>query len=153
MSKLYITNIQIVYEELLMYEEYTRLLINLLDLGEKERKAELANLHKEFKYLNAHVPDWFSSLNIENDILVKLSSSSSPAIIIVNTGHLLRGIRFGTDRPNKVEVLWTSKNLDLKQESIQRWIQSKLKPALDKDYNVDLEDLIKRSIFVRSMKG
>lgn len=46
MSKLYITNIQIIYEELLMYEEYTRLLINLLDLGEKERKAELAKLTK-----------------------------------------------------------------------------------------------------------
>ena len=134
-----------------MYEEYTRLLINLLDLGEKERKAELAKLPKEFKQLC--VPGWFSSLNIEQDILVKLSSSNSVGSTIITTSTLVRGIRFGTHRPNKVEVLWTSKNLDLKQESIQRWIQSKLKPALDKDCNVDLEDLIKRSIFVRSMKG
>ncbi len=136
-----------------MYEEYTRLLINLLDLGENECKAELAKLHKEFKYLNAHVPDWFSSLNIENDILVKLSSNNNPGVIIVNTNNSVRGLRFGTHRPNKVEVLWTSKNLDLKQESIQHWLHNVLKPALDKDCNVDLEDLIKRSIFVRSMKG
>ena len=27
-----------------MYEEYTRLLINLLDLGEKERTAELRSM-------------------------------------------------------------------------------------------------------------
>ena len=151
MSKLYIKHIQIVYEELLMYEEYTRLLINLLDLGEKERKAELTRLPKEFKQL--HVPDWFRSIDIENDIVVKLSSNNNPGVTIVNTSNFVRGLRFGTHRPNKVEVLWTSKNLDLKQESIQRWIQSKLKPALDKDYNVDLEDLIRRSIFVRSMKG
>ena len=151
MSKLYITNIQVVYEELLMYTEYTRLLISLLDLGEKERKAELAKLHREFKYFN--VPDWFRSINIENDILVKLSSNNNPGVIMLSTSNSVRGLRFGTHRPNKVEVLWTSKNLDLKQESIQRWIQSKLKPALDKDYNGDLEDLIKRSIFVRSMKG
>ena len=130
---------------------YTDLLINLLDLGEKERKAELAKLHKEFKLV--YLPDWFCGLNIENDILVKLSSSNSVGSTIVNTSNSVRGVRFGTYRPNKVEVLWTSKNLDLKQESVQRWIQSKLKPALDKDYNVDLEDLIKRSIFVRSMKG
>lgn len=134
-----------------MYEEYTRLLISLLDLGENERKSELAKLHKEFKHLN--VPDWFRSVNIENDILVKLSSSNSVGSTIVNTSSLIRGLRFGTHRPNEVEVLWTSKNLDLKYESIKYWIQSKLKPALDKDYNVDLEDLIKRSIFVRSMKG
>ena len=151
MSKLYITNIQIVYEELLMYEEYTRLLINLLDLGEKERKAELAKLPKKFKQLI--IPEWFISINIENDILIKLNNSKGIGSTIVNTSSLIRGLRFGTHRPNEVEVLWTSKNLDLKQESIQRWIQSKLKPALDKDYNVDLEDLIKRSIFVRSMKG
>ena len=151
MSKLYITNIQIVYEELLVYTEYTRLLINLLDLGEKERKAELAKLPKKFKQLI--IPEWFISINIENDILIKLSSSNNPGVTIVNTSNFVRGIRFGSHRPNKVEVLWVSKNLDLKQESIQRWIQSKLKPALDKDYNVDVEDLIKRSIFVRSMKG
>ena len=134
-----------------MYTEYVKLLISLLDLGEKERKAELAKLPKEFKH--AYVPDWFRSINIENDIVVKLSSSNNPGATIVNTSSLIRGVRFGTHRPNEVEVLWTSKNLDLKQESIQRWIQSKLKPALGKDYNVDLEDLIKRSIFVRSMKG
>ena len=151
MSKLYITNIQIVYEELLVYTEYTKRLINLLDLGEKERKAELAKLPKEFKQLN--VPDWFRSISIEQGILVKLSSNNNPGATIVNTSSLLRGIRFGTHRPNKVEVLWTSKNLDLKQESIQRWIHNILKPALDNSYNVDLEDLIKRSIFVRSMKG
>ena len=151
MSKLYIKHIQVVYEELLMYEEYTRLLINLLDLGEKERKAELTRLPKEFKQL--HVPDWFRSVNIKHDMLIKLSSNNNPGATIINTSNFVRGIRFGSHRPNKVEVLWTSKNLDLKQESIQRWIQSKLKPALDKDYNVDLEDLIKRSIFVRSMKG
>ena len=151
MSKLYIKYIQIVYEELLMYEEYTRLLISLLDLGEKERKAELTRLPKEFKQL--HVPDWFRSVNIKHDMLIKLSSNNNPGATIVNTSNFIRGIRFGTHRPNKVEVLWTSKNLDLKQESVQRWIQSKLKPALDKDYNVDMEDLIKRSIFVISMKG
>ena len=134
-----------------MYEEYTRLLISLLDLGEKERKAELAKLPKEFKQLS--IPDWFRSLSIEQDMLVKLSSSNSVGSTIVNTSSLLRGIRFGTYRPNKVEVLWTSKNVDLKQESIQHWIQSNLKPALDKGNNMDLEDLIKRSIFVRSMKG
>ena len=150
MSKLYIKHIQVVYEELLVYEEYVRLLINLLDLGENERNAELAKLPKKFK--QPYVPDWFRNINIEQDILVKLSNTNDLATI-VNTNSLIRGIRFGTHRPNKVEVLWTSKNLDLKQESIQRWIQSKLKPALDKDYNVDLEDLIKRSIFVRSMKG
>ena len=126
-----------------MYTEYTKLLISLLDLGEKERK--------EFKLM--YLPDWFCGLNIENDILIKLSNNNNVGSTIVNTSSLIRGIRFGTHRPNEVEVLWTSKNLDLKQESIQRWIQSKLKPALDKDYNVDLEDLIKRSIFVRSMKG
>ena len=65
----------------------------------------------------------------------------------------MRGTRFGTYRPNEVEVLWTSKNLDLKQENIKYWLHNALKPALDKDYNVDLEDLIKRSMFVRSMKG
>ena len=151
MSKLYITNIQVVYEELLMYTEHTKRLISLLDLGEKERKAELAKLHKEFKLLN--VPGWFSSLNIENDMLVKLSSNNSVGSTIVNTSSLIRGLRFGTYRPNEVEVLWTSKNLDLKQENIKYWIHNMLKPALDKDYNVDLEDLIKRSIFVRSMKG
>ena len=151
MSKLYIKYIQIVYEELLMYEEYTRLLISLLDLGEKERKAELTRLPKEFKQL--HVPDWFRSVNIKHDMLIKLSSNNNPGATIVNTSNFVRGIRFGSHRPNKVEVLWTSKNLDLKQESVQRWIQSKLKPALDKDYNVDMEDLIKRSIFVISMKG
>ena len=134
-----------------MYEEYTRLLISLLDLGEKERKAELANLPKEFKQLC--VPGWFSSLNIEQDIVVKLSSTNSVGSTIANTNSLIIGTRFGTHRPNKVEVLWTSKNLDLKQESMQHWIHNVLKPALDKDYNVDLEDLIKRSIFVRSMKG
>ena len=142
MSKLYIKYIQIIYEELL---------ISLLDLGEKERKAELAKLHKEFKQLN--VPDWFSSLNIENDIIVKLSSNNSVGSAIANTNSLIIGTRFGTYRPNKVEVLWTSKNLYLKQESIKHWIHNVLKPALDKDYNVDLEDLIRRSIFVRSMKG
>ena len=151
MSKLYIKNIQVVYEELLMYEEYTKQLINLLDLGEKERKAELTRLPKEFKQL--HVPDWFRSINIKHDMLIKLSSNNNPGATIVSTSNFVRGIRFGSHRPNKVEVLWTSKSLNLKQESIQRWIQSKLKPALDKDYNVDLEDLIKRSIFVRSMKG
>ena len=130
---------------------YTELLINLLDLGEKERKAELAKLHKEFKLV--YLPDWFCGLNIENDILVKLSSSNSVGSTIVNTSNSVRGVRFGTYRPNKVEVLWTSKNLDLKQEGIKGWIQSKLKPALDNGYNVDLEDLIKRSMFVRSMKG
>lgn len=134
-----------------MYEEYTKLLISLLDLGENERKAELAKLPKEFKQLN--VPDWFRTIKIKNDILVKLSSSNNPGTTIVNTNNLVRGIRFGTHRPNKVEVLWASKNLDLKQESIQRWIHDMLKPALDKDCNVDLEDLIRRSIFVRSMKG
>ena len=133
-----------------MYEEYTRLLISLLDLGEKERKAELAKLYKEFKL---YLPDWFRSIDIENDIVVKLSSNNNPGVTIVNTSNFVRGIRFGTHRPNKVEVLWTSKNLDLKQESIQHWIHNVLKPALYKDYNVDLEDLIKRSIFVRSMKG
>ena len=152
MSKLYIKYIQVVYEELLMYTEYTKLLINLLDLGENERKAELAKLPKEFKQL--HVPDWFRSTNVKEDILVKLSINDSVgSAIIVNTSSLIRGLRFGTHRPNEVEVLWTSKNLDLKQVSIKYLIQSKLKPALDKDYNVDLEDLIKRSIFVRSMKG
>ena len=150
MSKLYIKHIQIVYEELLMYTEYTRLLISLLDLGEKERKAELAKLYKEFKL---YLPDWFRSIDIENDIVVKLSSNNNPGVTIVNTSNFVRGLRFGTHRPNKVEVLWTSKNLDLKQESIQHWIYNVLKPALDKDYNVDLEDFIKRSIFVRSMKG
>ena len=134
-----------------MYTEYTRLLINLLDLGEKERKAELANLHKEFKQLNS--PDWFRNINIAKDILVKLSSTNSVGSTIVNTSSLIIGTRFGTHRPNKVEVLWASKNLDLKQESIQHWTHNVLKPALDKNYNVDLEDLIKRSIFVRSMKG
>ena len=134
-----------------MYTEYVKLLISLLDLGENERKAELAKLPKEFKRLN--IPSWFKSINIKHDMLIKLSSNNSPGAIIVNTSNFVRGIRFGSHRPNKVEVLWTSKNLDLKQDSIQRWIQSKLKPALDKDYNVDLEDLIKRSIFVRSMKG
>ena len=134
-----------------MYTEYTKLLINLLDLGEKERKTELTRLPKEFKQLC--IPSWFKSINIKHDMLIKLSSNNSPGAIIINTSNFVRGIRFGTHRPNKVEVLWTSKNLDLKQESIQRWIQSKLKPALDMDYNVDLEDLIKRSIFVRSMKG
>ena len=134
-----------------MYEEYTRRLISLLDLGEKERKAELTRLPKEFKQL--HVPDWFRSVNIKHDMLIKLSSNNNPGATIINTSNVVRGIRFGSHRPNKVEVLWTSKNLDLKQESIQRWIQSKLKPALDKDCNVDLADLIKRSIFVRNMKG
>ena len=134
-----------------MYTEYIKLLINLLDLGENERKAELAKLHKEFKHFN--VPRWFWDISIENDIVVKLSSSNSPGAIIINTSNFVRGTRFGTYRPNKVEVLWTSKNLDLKQDSIQHWIHNVLKPALDKDYNVDLEDLIKRSIFVRSMKG
>ena len=134
-----------------MYTEYTRLLINLLDLGEKERKAELAKLPKKFKQL--YVPEWFISINIENDILVKLNSNTSLGTVIVNTNNLVRGLRLGTHRPNEVEVIWTSKNLDLKQESIQHWIHSVLKPALAKDYNVDLEDLIKRSIFVRSMKG
>ena len=134
-----------------MYEEYTKRLINLLDLGENERKAELAKLPKEFKQL--HVPEWFRSINIENDILVKLSSSNSVGSTIVNTSSLIRGLRFGTHRPNKVEVLWTSKNLDIKQEHIKYWLHNMLKPALDKGCNVDLEDLIKRSIFVRSMKG
>ena len=134
-----------------MYTEYTKLLINLLDLCEKERKAELAKLHREFKYFN--VPDWFRSINIENDILVKLSSNNNPGVIMLSTSNSVRGLRFGLHRPNKVEVLWASKNLDLKQESIQHWIHNVLKPALDKDCNVDLEDLIKRSIFVRSMKG
>ena len=134
-----------------MYTEYVKLLISLLDLCEKERKAELAKLHREFKYFN--VPDWFRSISIEQDILVKLSSTNSVGSTIVNTSSLIRGIRFCTHRPNKVEVLWTSKNLDLKQEHIKYWIHNMLKPALDKDYNVDLEDLIKRSIFVRSMKG
>ncbi len=106
---------------------------------------------EEFKHFN--VPRWFWDISIENDIVVKLSSNNSPGAIIINTSNFVRGIRFGTHRPNKVEVLWTSKNLDLKQESIQRWIQSKLKPALDNGCNMDLEDLIKRSIFVRSMKG
>ena len=150
MSKLYITNIQIVYEELLVYTEYTRLLISLLDLGENERKAELAKLHKEFKL---YLPDWFRSVNIKHDMLIKLSSNNNPGATIINTSNFVRGTIFGTYRPNKVEVLWTSKNLDLKQEHIKYWIHNKLKPALDKDYNVDLEDLIKRSIFVRSMKG
>ena len=134
-----------------MYEEYTKLLISLLDLGENERKAELAKLLKEFKKL--YVPEWFRSINIENDILVKLNSKTSLGTAIVNTNNLVRGLRFGTHRPNKVEVIWTSKNLDLKQEHIKYWIHNVLKPALDKDYNVDLEDFIKRSIFVRSMKG
>lgn len=134
-----------------MYEEYTRLLINLLDLGENERKAELAKLHREFKHLN--IPRWFISTNIEEDMLIKLSNSNSIGSTIVNTSSLIRGIRFGTYRPNEVEVLWTSKNLDLKQEHIKYWLYNMLKPALDKDYNVDLEDLIKRSMFVRSMKG
>ena len=134
-----------------MYEEYTRLLISLLDLGEKERKAELAKLPKEFKQLI--IPYWFRSTNVKEDILVKLSRNDSVGSTIVNTSSLIRGLRFGTHRPNEVEVLWTSKNLDLNQASIKYWIQSKLKPALDKDYNVDMEDLIKRSIFVRSMKG
>ena len=134
-----------------MYEEYTRLLISLLDLGENERKAELTRLPKEFKQL--HVPDWFRSVNIKHDMLIKLSSNNNPGATIINTSNFVRGIRFGSHRPNKVEVLWTSKNLDLKQEGIKYWIHNKLKPALDKDYNVDLEDLIKRSIFVRSMKG
>lgn len=134
-----------------MYEEYTRLLINLLDLSGEDYIAELTKIDKEFKQI--YPPLWFSSINIEHDILIKLSSTNSVGSAIVNTSSSVRGIRFGTYRPNEVEVLWTSKNLDLKQESIQRWIQSKLKPALDKDYNVDVEDLIKRSIFVRSMKG
>ena len=134
-----------------MYEEYTKLLISLLDLGEKERKAELAKLPKEFKQLI--IPYWFRSTNVKEDILVKLSRNDSVGSTIVNTSSLIRGLRFGTHRPNEVEVLWTSKNLDLNQASIKYWIQSKLKPALDKDYNVDMEDLIKRSIFVRSMKG
>ena len=134
-----------------MYTEYTIQLISLLDLDKKERKAKLAELPREFKHLN--VPDWCISTNIEQDLLVKLSSNSNPGSTIVNTSNFLRGTRFGIHRPDKVEVLWTSKNLDLKQESMQRWIHNMLKPALDKDYNVDLEDLIKRSIFVRSMKG
>ena len=134
-----------------MYEEYTRLLINLLDLGENERKAELAKLPKEFKQLI--IPYWFRSSNTAEDILVKLSRNDRVSSTIVNTSSLIRGIRFGTHRPNEVEVLWTSKNLDLKQEHIKYWIHNMLKPALDKDCNVDLEDLIKRSIFVRSMKG
>ena len=134
-----------------MYEEYTRLLINLLDLRGEEYIAELTKIDKEFKQM--YPPLWFSSINIEHDILIKLSSTNSVGSAIVNTSSSVRGIRFGTHRPNKVEVLWTSKNLDLKQESIQRWIHNLLKPALDNDYNVDLEDLIKRSIFVRSMKG
>ena len=134
-----------------MYTEYTKRLISLLDLDKKERKAKLAELPREFKHLN--VPDWFISTNVENDILVKLSSSNSVGSTIVSTNNLVRGIRFGTHRPNKVEVLWTSKNLDLKDEGIKYWLQTFLKPALDKNYNVDLEDLIRRSIFVRSMKG
>lgn len=134
-----------------MYTEYVKKLIDLLDLSENERKIELAKLAKEFKRFN--IPDWFRSINIEQDILVKLSNSNTFGSIIVNTNNLVRGIRFGTYRPDTVEVLWTSKNLYLKQESIQRWIHNMLKPALDKNYNVDLEDLIKRSIFVRSMKG
>ena len=134
-----------------MYTEYTKRLISLLDLMGEEYIAELTKIDKEFK--QRYPPLWFSSINIEHDILIKLSSTNSVGAIIVNTSDFVRGISFGTHRPNKVEVLWTSKNLDLKQESIQRWIQSKLKPALDKDCNVDLEDLIKRSIFVRSMKG
>ncbi len=134
-----------------MYTEYVKLLISLLDLGEKERKADLTILPKEFKQLC--IPSWFKSINIKHDMLIKLSSNNSPGAIIINTSNFVIGIRFGTHRPNKVEVLWTSKNLDLKQESIQRWIHSVLKPALDRDYNVDLEDLIKRSIFVKSMKG
>ena len=134
-----------------MYEEYTRLLISLLDLGENERKAELAKLPKEFKQLI--IPYWFRSINVNEDILVKLSSSHSIGSTIVNTSSLIRGLRFGTYRPNEVEVLWTSKNLDLKQEHIKYWLHNMLKPALDKGCNVDLEDLIKRSIFVRSMKG
>ena len=134
-----------------MYTEYTKQLISLLDLGVNERKAELAKLPKEFKQLN--VPNWFISTNVEEDILVKLSSNNSVGSTIVNTNSLIRGLRFGIHRPNEVEVLWTSKNLDLKQESMQRGIHDMLKPALDKDYKVDLEDLIRRSIFVRSMRG
>ena len=134
-----------------MYTEYTKRLISLLDLGEKERKAELANLHKEFKQLNS--PDWFRNINIAKDILVKLSSTNSVGSTIVNTSSLVRGTRFGSHRPNKVEVLWISKSLDIKDDSVQNWIHSILKPALDNGCNVDLEDLIKRSIFVRSMKG
>ena len=135
-----------------MYTEYTKILINLLDLDKKERRAKLAELPKEFKHIN--VPDWFISTNVEQDILVKLSRNDSVgSAIIVNTSSLIRGLRFGTYRPNEVEVLWTSKNLDLNQASIKDWIQSKLKPALDNNYSVDLEDLIRRSMFVRSMKG
>ena len=134
-----------------MYEEYIRLLISLLDLGENERKAELTRLPKEFKQLN--VPDWFRSINVKEDILVKLNNSKGIGETIINTSSLIRGLRFGKHRPNEVEVLWASKNLDLKQEHIKYWLHNMLKPALDKDYNVDLEDLIKRSIFVRSMKG
>ena len=134
-----------------MFNVDIKRLINLLDLGENEREAELAKLHKEFKQLN--VPDWFRSTNVKEDILVKLSRNDSIGSTIINTSSLIRGIRFCTHRPNEVEVLWASKNLDLKQESIQHWIHNVLKPALDKDYNVDLEDFIKRSIFVRSMKG
>ena len=134
-----------------MYTEYVKRLIDLLDLGEKDRKAELVKLAKEFKRLN--IPEWFRSINIEQDIIVKLSNSNSLGSIIVNTKNLIIGIRFGTYRPDTVEVLWISKNLDLKQASIKDWLYNKLKPALDKNYNVDLEDLIRRSIFVRSMKG
>lgn len=134
-----------------MYTEYIERLISLLDLGEKDRKAELATLAKEFKQFN--IPDWFRSINIEQDILVKLSNSNTFGSIIVNTNNLVRGIRFGTHRPDTVEVLWTSKNLDLKQVSIKDWLHNKLGPALDKNYNVDFEDLIRRSMFVRSMKG
>ena len=134
-----------------MYTEYVKRLIDLLDLGEKDRKAELVKLAKEFKRLN--IPEWFRSINIEQDIIVKLSNSNSLGSIIVNTKNLIIGIRFGTYRPDTVEVLWISKNLDLKQASIKDWLHNKLKPALDKKYNVDLEDLIRRSIFVRSIKG
>lgn len=134
-----------------MYTEYVKRLIDLLDLSENERKVELAKLAKEFKRLN--IPDWFRSINIEQDIVVKLSNSNTFGSIIVNTNSLVRGVRFGTYRPDTVEVLWTSKNLDLKQASIKDWLHNKLQPALDKNCNVALEDLIKRSMFVRNMKG
>lgn len=134
-----------------MYTEYIKRLINLMDLGEKERKVELAKVAKEFKQLS--IPDWFRSVNIEQDIIVKLSNSNNLGSTIINTSSLILGIRFGTYRPDTVEVLWTSKNLDLKQSSIKAWLYYRLEPALDKNCNVDLENLIKRSMFVRSMKG
>ena len=133
-----------------MYTEYVKRLICLLDLCEKERKAELAKVAKEFKQLS--IPDWFRSVNIEQDIIVELSNNNLGSTI-VNTSSIIRGLRFGRYRPNIVEVLWTSKNLDLKQDSIRDWLHYTLGPALDKNCNVDLEDLIRRSMFVRSMKG